>query len=72
MSEFYVTTYCNHPHRKNDGKPIGHECYIIPPDALQAAIDGDLPKAIALMEAAKKTYNIFHGKTLRPHAGLRI
>lgn len=27
----YVTTFCNFAHRIVDGKPIGHECYVIDP-----------------------------------------
>ncbi len=35
INKFYVTTFCNFPHRLRDGKPIGHECYIIPPSLLR-------------------------------------
>ena len=30
----YLTTFCNRRHRLEDGKPIKHECYVIPPKLL--------------------------------------
>lgn len=45
MSEFYVTSFCNHAHRLSDGKPINHECYIIPPRLLKMEMNcGDWEK----------------------------
>jgi hypothetical protein len=35
MGDFYVTSFCNFAHRLKDGKPIEHECYIIPPRLLK-------------------------------------
>lgn len=49
----YVTTYCNHPHRLKDGKPVNHNCYILPPDALEAERNGDTDRAIELLQKAK-------------------
>lgn len=49
----YVTTYCNHGHRMSDGKPIDHECYVLPPEALNREWAGDVAKAIELLQAAK-------------------
>jgi hypothetical protein len=46
---FYVTTYCNFAHRLCDGEPIEHECHVIPPEALQAEMDGDYDRAIEIM-----------------------
>ena len=34
-NEFYCTTFCNKAHRLSDGKPLEHECYIIPPRLLK-------------------------------------
>ena len=48
----YVTTYCNHAHRVRDGKPINHECRIIPPDALRAEIEGRYDDAIRILQTA--------------------
>lgn len=47
----YVSSYCNHPHRMADGKPIKHECYIIPPLALKREREGDVSGAIMVMQA---------------------
>jgi len=49
----YVTTYCNHPHRLSDGKPIAHNCYVLPPEALEAERNGDTDRAIELLQKAK-------------------
>lgn len=48
----YVTTYCNKAHRVKDGKPIAHECRIIPPKALQAEMAGDIDTAIEILQAS--------------------
>lgn len=48
-TRFYVSTYCNSPHRLTDGKPIEHECRIIPPAALKAEMEDDFHKAIQIM-----------------------
>ena len=64
------TTYCNFPHRLKDGKPIGHECYIIPPAALQAERDGDMPRAIELIQAGK-TSSYYGERSLPHHRGVR-
>jgi hypothetical protein len=37
----YLTTFCNFPHRKDNGHPVNHECYILHPKALAAEIAGD-------------------------------
>jgi hypothetical protein len=52
MTTLYVTTYCNFAHRLSDGKPVRHECRIIPPKALEAERAGDINKAIEIMRAA--------------------
>lgn len=62
----YVTTFCNFAHRMEDGKPVEHECYILPPAALEAECgrpawargrsgEGapDYEKAIEIIQAAK-------------------
>jgi hypothetical protein len=49
----YHTSYCNHGHRLSDGRPINHECYVLPPKALEAERAGDCKRAIQLIEAAK-------------------
>ena len=51
--KFFVTTRCNFAHRLHDGKPLDHECEIIPPRALAAEMAGDYERAIDIIEAAK-------------------
>ena len=58
----YCTTYCNHGHRTSDGKPVGHECHVLPPKAIQAEREGDYEHAIELIQAAKP---------LRVHRGVK-
>lgn len=36
----YCTSFCNFGHSLKTGRPIGHECYILDPKALQAERDG--------------------------------
>lgn len=61
-SDSYCTTFCNHPHRLSDGKPIGHECYVLPTAALHAEKEGKL--GVAVEELQK-------WKNRKPHRGLR-
>lgn len=49
----YATTYCNHGHSTITGRPIAHECYVIPPGALRLEIHGFYAEAIELMQRAK-------------------
>jgi hypothetical protein len=60
--EVYCTTYCNHGHRVKDGKPVAHECYVLPPDALHLEICGDIDAAIAGLQ---------QGKPFKTHKGLK-
>lgn len=47
----YVTSFCNFPHWVDNGRPIGHECHILPPAMLRAEYDGDTEAAL---EALRK------------------
>ena len=58
----FVTTYCNKPHRLEDGKPIDHECYILPTAALHAERDGQIARAMIVLA---------HWKKRRVHKGVR-
>jgi hypothetical protein len=49
----YCTTFCNRAHRLLDGKPIQHECYILPPEALRAERAGDMDEALEILSAWK-------------------
>lgn len=51
--EIYCSTYCNHGHRLSDGKPIEHECLVIPPKALEAGKVGNFCLAVELIEQSK-------------------
>jgi hypothetical protein len=61
--DIYCTSFCNQGHRVSDGKPVGHECYVLNPAALAAERAGDYEKARELL----------WGKTgrRRIHRGLR-
>ena len=48
MKHFYVTTFCNFAHSTVSGRPIGHECYIIPPKLLVAERDLGFDEAMVL------------------------
>lgn len=37
----YCSTFCNFAHRLKDGKPIGHECYVIAPKLLAKERNGE-------------------------------
>ncbi len=67
----YVTSYCNHPHRLRDGKPVGHECHILPPNALLAERSGDVAEAQRQIQSAKK-YDFRQGGLALPvHRGVK-
>ncbi len=61
-SKVYCTTYCNRGHRVKDGVPVGHECYVLPAEAIRLEREDDFKGAIAAIEAARP---------LRPHRGAR-
>lgn len=48
---FYVSTYCNFAHRCSDGKPVKHECRVIPPLVLALERRGDYERAISILRA---------------------
>ena len=58
----WCTSYCNHGHRMLDGKPVAHECYVLPVAALRTEFLGNVDKASAIIAAAKP---------LRLHKGVR-
>lgn len=57
-----MTTFCNEAHRLVDGKPIEHECYVLPTEALNAERAGDTGRALEVLSAWKKR---------KAHRGLR-
>ncbi len=50
----YCTTYCNRGHRLHDGKPVDHECVILPPAMLVAERFDDFDEARRLLAKAKQ------------------
>ncbi len=63
--KIYVSTYCNFQHRVKDGKPIEHECSIIPPRALRAEMDGNYTLANDLIDEGKTMLR--YGERCLPH-----
>ena len=62
----YVTTYCNHAHDVRDGKPIAHECHVLPVAALEAEMRGDVAQAIEILAATPSSERRVHkGKRSR-------
>jgi hypothetical protein len=57
----YVTTYCNKAHRMSDGKPVAHNCYVIPPKALELEYVGDYQRAIDVINSAKPLREMARG-----------
>ena len=64
MTNFYVTTFCNFAHNVKTGRPLGHECYVLPPAALRAEMAGDYEKAGELIQAARTRIQV-RGRTAR-------
>lgn len=60
MEEAYTTSFCNKPHCLYTGKPISHECFIIPVQVLELEMIGDMDAANDIMQTA----------TLQRHRGL--
>lgn len=52
----YASTFCNMGHNLKTGRPVAHECRIIPPRALQAERDGDFDKAIRILQNSPARY----------------
>jgi hypothetical protein len=50
----YCTSFCNHGHRLEDGKPVKHECYVLPTEALHAEQRGDHARAKEVLSTWKK------------------
>lgn len=49
----FCTTYCNRAHDVKTGRPIDHECHVLPPAAIKAEMDGDTAKASEILNAAR-------------------
>lgn len=62
----YATTFCNRGHRTSDGKPVDHECCVLPPAAIAAERAGKFERASELIDRARR------GGELRTCVGVRI
>ena len=57
----YVPSFCNKHHRLEDGKPIKHECFVLPTEYLCAEKSGNRERAKEVLDGWKKR---------KPHKGL--
>lgn len=62
----YLTTYCNRAHCLDTGKPVNHECRVLPPAALEAERQGLLSEALRLI------LNDQDSGGMRIHKGLHV
>jgi len=60
----YCTSFCNFGHYLDTGRPIGHECYIIPPRFLQMERE-DKPWPEAARRKWSKHRSIVIGRKLK-------
>lgn len=56
----YCSTYCNFGHYVDTGRPVSHECRIIPPHALALEMEGDYKGAIEILQAIRPIH--VHGR----------
>lgn len=56
----FCTSFCNFGHRLADGKPVGHQCFVLPTEALEAERQGDIDKAYQVLSAWKHR-RVHHG-----------
>lgn len=54
MGNTYVTSFCNFAHDLVTGRPVGHECYILPPEALRMEYLGNVDRAIEILKTKGK------------------
>jgi hypothetical protein len=54
MVGIYCTSFCNFGHSLKNGKPIAHECYVLPIAALQAERDGNIELAQQILSEQGK------------------
>lgn len=48
----YCTSFCNKAHVVSSGKPVGHQCYVLPPSAIRAEMSGSTGEANAIISTA--------------------
>lgn len=49
----FVTSFCNQAHNLKNGRPVGHECYVLPPRALAAEREGNLHLANQILSSTR-------------------
>lgn len=59
----FCTSFCNKAHRMADGKPVGHECYVLPTEALVAERAGDFQRSQSVLAGWKNR---------RVHKGVKV
>ena len=52
----YCTTFCNKAHLVSNGKPVEHECRILPPKALHVEMSGNFEKANDILQNTPPVY----------------
>jgi hypothetical protein len=52
MDSTFTTSFCNFPHNLKTGRPVGHECYVLPPLALAAERADDLDLANRILASS--------------------
>ena len=48
-NQIYATSFCNFGHNLKTGRPVAHECYILPPTMLAAERAGDTDRANTIL-----------------------
>jgi hypothetical protein len=61
-TETWCSRFCGKKHRVRDGKPVGHECFVLPAEAVFAESRGDDRRAASIMALWKDR---------RPHKGIK-
>lgn len=62
----YLTSFCNRLHCMRTGRPIEHECFLLPPAALRAEREDQISKSVSILAEARA-----EGR-LRRHRGIRF
>ena len=52
MPDVFATSFCNQGHHLATGRPVGHECYVLPPAALRAERSGDVELANQILSSS--------------------
>jgi hypothetical protein len=60
----FCTSFCNFGHILETGRPVDHECYVLPPAMLYAEQAGDMDAALRLL-AEKGKGPIVNGRPLK-------